>query len=114
MAIVKFTHSVKYNGVFYDAHVPFEAKEMDIALLQTQGAIILSNVKTQPVVEEKVVSKQEEKKDDEKEDINALKSKLITYTAQQLVDFAKSRDINLKGASKKSEIFNIILESLEG
>ena len=41
MAQVKFVTAVKYNGVRYAAHTPFDVKDADVDALVRDGAIVI-------------------------------------------------------------------------
>lgn len=108
MAMVKFVHSVRYNREYYPAHTPFEVNDSDIALLQKQGAIVLSTLPKESISEPKsvVVPVPSE------EDTTDVREELLTMTIDELTRYAKEHDIDLQGKTRKAEIYNIIIESL--
>lgn len=124
MAQVKFVRSVKYEGNRYSAHTPFEVNDKDLALLESQGAIILTcqtsepapEVETPVVVEIGISAESVEISDDtdesEKEDVEKLKKELMDYSVAELTEFAKERSINLLGRTKKADIYNMIVSAL--
>lgn len=115
MAQVKFVRSVKYEGTRYPAHTPFEVNDKDIALLESQGAIILTSTIDEPkqkVEKPVIVDLPSIDTEPEKEDIESLKKELINYSVAELTKFAKERSIDLKGRIKKADIYNMIVSAL--
>lgn len=126
MTTLKFDKSVKFMGVRYAAHEAFKVSDEDAAELKKAGAIILS---VDPAVDEEPEapatlaaedesqeSEVEETADEEQEageDAAQLKEKLLEYTVPELVKFAEERGIDLQKKTKKAEIYNIIVATLE-
>lgn len=109
MTTVKFDHSVKYNGVRHPAHEAFAVDDGDVSELKAEGAIVLSAPKA-PEVQEPAPDEVEEP--DEGEDIQEIKESLVEYTVAELTEFAKDRGIDLQGKTRKADIYNIIVASL--
>ena len=121
MTTVKFDKSVKYQGVRYAAHEAFQVSDEDVAQLKASGATVLSVDTVAPPAppvtgeedsdtEGQVAGEEEEKEGDE--DVAQLKEKLLDYTVPELVKFAEERGIDLQKKTKKAEIYNIIIASL--
>lgn len=130
MTTLKFDKSVKYNGVRYAAHQVFQANDEDVEDLKTAGATILSAPATdtppapdaeggeEQKEEEGTDNDQEQTSDDDQEqpaveDVAQLKEKLLEYTVPELIQFAEERGIDLQKKTKKAEIYNIIVATLE-
>lgn len=105
MTTVKFDKSVKYKGVRYAAHEVFGVDENDVAQLREAGATIISTQKE--VVETPEVH--ENKSDN---DVAQLKEELLGFTAPKLIKFAQERGIDLRGKTRKADIYNIIIASI--
>ena len=112
MTIIKFSKSVKYNGVRYAAHEAFKVADEDVAQLVTAGATVLS-VEAPEDVEPNTQENDNEQSNDEKadEDVAQLKEDLLTYSVAELIEFAKKRYINLQGKTRKADIYNVIVAS---
>lgn len=121
MTIVKFDHSVKYQGVRYGAHEAFEVDDENVAELKKAGAIVLSAASNIPSQPEPNKGQGEEEGNDAAdihnsegdEDVAQLKEKLLEYTVPELIEFAQSRGINLQGKTRKADIYNIIVANLD-
>lgn len=61
MAKVQFSKAVKYNGVRYPAHTPFEADDKDLKELKESGAFLLEEEKAAKPKPKKEEAKKEEK-----------------------------------------------------
>lgn len=117
MTTVKFDKSVKYQGVRYAAHEAFKVEDADVAQLKIAGAIVLATEDTTPPEPEKG---QEDTGAEEDQDTNSdddvvypsLKEQLLECTVAELTQFAKERGIDLKGKTRKADIYNIIVASL--
>ena len=109
MTTVKFDKSVKYKGVRYNAHEVFVVDYEDLDDLKKAGATVLSVAPPAPSKEEKQEPVKEEAK---VEDVAKLKEALIGYTVPELMAFAKERGIDLQGKTKKADVFNHIVASL--
>ena len=109
MTTVKFDKSVKYKGVRYNAHEVFVVDYEDLDDLKKAGATVLSVAPPAPSQEEEKEQKQEEAK---VEDVAKLKEALIGCTVAQLTQFAEERGIDLQGKTKKADIYNHIVASL--
>lgn len=111
MIFVKFDHSVKYNGVRYSAHEVFSVNNDDVPELRKVGAIVMSE-KTDENAEEKELENAEEGVVESK-DVNKLKEHFLKYSVAELTKFAQDNDIDLQGKTKKADIYNIIVETLQ-
>lgn len=138
MATVKFDHRVKYKKQWHPAHTTFQVDEGDVPALKALGAQVLSREKpaTPPAEEpgqgstppagenhesngdsgENEGSQQgEQEGDGDKggEDRNAaLKEELLSYNLEKLTAFAKERGIDLKGKTRKADVYNVIIAAL--
>lgn len=115
MTTIKFSKSVKYKGVRYAAHETFKVADEDVAQLVEQGATVLSV--DAPVDDESVETgedkdSEESEEDESDEDVDQLREVLLTYSVPDLVDFAKKRGINLQGKTRKADVYNVIVASL--
>lgn len=115
MTTVKFDHAVKYAGVRHAAHEVFPVKDSDIDALIKAGAIIMSAAEPNtPAGEADNESDEDEKPaDNENDDTNALREELLGYTTSELTAFAKERGIDLQGKTRKADIYNVIVASLD-
>lgn len=86
MAEVKFVNNVKYKGVHYPAHTPFEVEDADVEALVKDGAIV--------TVPPKAVE-------------NSDKS-LDTMKVDELRAYAESNNIDIGKATKKADILAVI------
>lgn len=109
MTTVKFDKSVKYKGVRYNAHEVFVVDYEDLDDLKKAGATVLSVAPPAPSQEEE---KEQEKEEAKVEDVAKLKEALIGCTVAQLTQFAEERGIDLQGKTKKADIYNHIVASL--
>lgn len=119
MTTVKFDKSVKYQGVRYAAHEAFKVDDEDVDQLKKAGAIVLA---TEPVAPpqpdpegdgEETSGVADGQEEPSGENVAQLKEKLLEYTVPELVQFAEERGIDLQKKTKKAEIYNIIVASLD-
>ena len=96
MAEVKFVNAVKYKGVRYPAHTPFQVADEDVDSLVNSGAIVL----VPPQV------KEGESEGEENEGKN-----LDEMTVNELKAYAAEKDIDISKAEKKADILAAIKES---
>lgn len=96
MAEVKFVNAVKYKGVRYPAHTPFQVADEDVDSLVNSGAIVL----VPPQV------KEAESEGEENEGKN-----LDEMTVNELKAYAAEKDIDISKAEKKADILAAIKES---
>lgn len=133
MTTIKFDKSVKYQGVRYAAHEAFKVADEDVAELKEAGATVLSVdtpvdppeppvAPTEPPANDDADKDDADKDDEEEEsqqaqqsdeDVAQLKEKLLEYTVPELIKFAEERNIDLQKKTKKAEIYNIIVATLE-
>lgn len=120
MTTIKFDKSVKYKGVRYAAHEAFKVADEDVAQLKKAGATVLStDPVTPPQLEpngqgEDETSGVAEGQDGEgDEDVAQLKEKLLECTVPELTAFAQERGIDLQGKTRKADIYNIIVATLD-
>ena len=119
MTTIKFDKSVKYQGVRYAAHEAFKVEDEDVAQLKKAGAIVLATEETTPPAPESPDKGQEDTGTQEghneegNEDVAQLKEKLLDYTVADLTNFAQERGIDLQGKTRKADIYNIIVASLD-
>ena len=118
MTTIKFDKAVKYKGVRYAAHEAFKVDDADVEDLKNAGATILSvDAPVDPPAAQQPAQGNED--DDSAqaqqpaEDVAQLKEKLLEYTVPELVKFAEERNIDLQKKTKKAEIYNIIVATLE-
>lgn len=83
MAQVKFVNKVKYNGVMYAAHTPFQVDDKDVDALVAKGAIVT----VAPEGGEKSIDKMK---------VDELKA------------YAEENGIDIAGLEKKSDILAAI------
>lgn len=129
MATVKFDHKVKYHKEWHPAHTAFHADECDVPALKAAGAQVLSrdeSSETPPANDDKgntpaagetgenASESGDDTGDDEPENdaSAALKEELLTYSLDKLNAFAKEHDIDLKGKTRKAEVYNAIIAAL--
>lgn len=117
MTLVKFDKSVKYQGVRYAAHEAFKVEDSDVAQLKKAGAIVLATEDTTPPAPESPDKGQEEVGAQEgqkecNEDVSQLKEELLGFTVAELTKFAQERGIDLQGKTRKAEIYNTIVATL--
>jgi hypothetical protein len=105
MTTVKFDKSVKYNGVRYAAHEVFKVIDEDVPQLKAAGATVLS-------VEPAVNPDEGKQPECNQEDTAELKESLLDYTVPQLIEFAEERNIDLQGKTRKADIYNMIVATL--
>lgn len=104
MATVKFDKSVKYKGERHLAHVVFEVDDADVPALKKAGATVISVSSAQ--------EQKQEPQEQKQEDNSQLREDLLGYSVAQLTEFAKQRGIDLQGKTRKADIYNIIVASL--
>ncbi len=129
MASVKFDHRVKYNRQWHPAHTAFDVKDADLPQLVKLGAHVLSRgekpkeedpgtgtTQTQDNGEnsgETGENSGNNASGDKGEDSTAtLKEELLGYKVDELIAFAQEHNIDLKGKTRKSDVYNIIVASL--
>ena len=115
MTTVKFDRSVKYQGIRYAAHESFQVDDSDVEQLKKAGATVLSVEPVSPPSQEDEQAGEEEITEEAQEggeDIAKLKEELLEYTVSELTKFAQERGIDLQKKTKKAEIYNIIVASL--
>ena len=113
MTTVKFDRSVKYNGVRYAAHEAFKVDDSDVAELRAAGATILAVETVNPPAPENAGKEgAEETAPETVENVAELKESLLSFTVAKLVEFAQDRNIDLQGKTRKADIYNIIVASL--
>ncbi len=114
MTTVKFDKSVKYNGVRYAAHEAFKVADEDVVDIKKAGATILATESETPSAEHEVVEAEvSDGQEAKREDVTQLKEELLAYTVPELIKFAQERGIDLQKKTKKAEIYNIIVASIE-
>ena len=96
MAEVKFVNAVKYKGVRYPAHTPFQVADEDVDSLVNSGAIVL----VPPQV------KEAESEGEENEGKN-----LDEMTVNELKAYAAEKDIDISKVEKKAAILAAIKEA---
>ena len=117
MTTVKFDRSVKYQGVRYAAHEVFKVDDEDVAQLKKAGATVLSTDPVSPPQPEPDGKGEDEadRVEDSQigdEDVAQLKEDLLSYTVPELTAFAQEHGIDLRGKTRKADIYNIIVASL--
>ena len=117
MTTVKFDCSVKYQGVRYAAHEAFKVDDSDVEELKKAGATVLSVEPFTPPQPEPYGKGEEELDGVEDsqigyEDVAQLKEDLLSYTVPELTAFAKERGIDLLGKTRKADIYNIVVASI--
>lgn len=122
MTTVKFDKSVKYNGIRYSAHEAFKVADKDVDQLRKDGATVLSTDHSDSVdlnpsgtdsgINGNTEEGAENQNSNSGEDVAKLKEDLLKYTATQLAEFAKERGINLEGKTRKADIYNTIVATL--
>lgn len=118
MTTIKFDRSVKYQGVRYAAHEAFKVEDSDVEELKKVGATVLSVETVTPPQPEPHGTGEERAMDTAdceggEEDAAKLKEDLLSYTVAALVQFAEERNIDLQGKTRKADIYNVIVASLE-
>lgn len=115
MTTVKFDKSVKYQGVRYAAHEAFKVNDSDVEELKKAGATVLSVETVTPPQPEPNGTGEDGAQDtaDGAEDVAKLKEDLLSYTVAELTQFAEERGIDLKGKTRKADIYNVIVASLD-
>ena len=96
MAEVKFVNTVKYKGVRFPAHTPFQVADEDIDSLVKSGAIVLVPAEV----------KEAEGEGEENEGKN-----LDEMTVNELKAYAAEKDIDISKAEKKADILAAIKEA---
>lgn len=115
MTTVKFDKSVKYQGVRYAAHEAFKVEDNDVEELKKAGATVLSVEPATPPQPEPTGTGEDGAEDtaDGAEDVAKLKEDLLGYTVSELTQFAEERGIDLQGKTRKADIYNVIVASLD-
>ena len=121
MTTIKFDKSVKYQGIRYAAHEAFKVADEDVDELKKAGATVLATedptTPPQPGPddqgEEGVGGDVEGEEDENDEDVAHLKMELLGYTVSELTKFAEERNIDLQGKTRKADIYNIIVASID-
>ena len=119
MTTIKFDKSVKYQGVRYAAHEAFKVADEEVAKLKKAGATVLSvDAPVAPPVDPPATAgnadeQNEGQEQQAAEDVAKLKEQLLEYTVAELVKFAQERGIDLQKKTKKAEIYNIIIASIQ-
>lgn len=90
MAEVKFVNTIKYKGVRYPAHTPFQVADEDVDSLVDSGAIVL-------------VAPQTKAAEVESDNIN-----LDKMTVNELKDYAAEKEINISRIERKADILAAI------
>ena len=118
MTTIKFDRSVKYQGVRYAAHEAFKVNDSDVEELKKAGATVLS-VETVTPPQPELSSTGEDGAQDTAdgqegaEDVAELKEALLEYAVAELTQFARERDIDLQGKTRKADIYNVIVAALD-
>ena len=115
MTTVKFDKSVKYEGVRHSAHEAFQVKDSDVPELRKNGAIILSahtDDNAKPPAQQSDENQDKVETTESKEDVAKIRETLLDYSVPQLTKFAKERNINLQGKTRKADIYNTIVAAL--
>ena len=118
MTTVKFDKTVKYRGVRYPAHVAFDVADKDVEQLREAGATVLAVNPEVPelapvsdgVIELMKIATSEVHESDE--NIEKMKEALLEYTLVELTQFAKDHNIDLHGKTRKADVYNMIVASL--
>lgn len=118
MTTVKFNHSVKYQGVRYAAHEAFKVDDSDVEELKKAGATVLSVETVTPPQPEPNGTGEDGAQDTADsgggaEDVAKLREDLLGYTVAELTQFAEERGIDLKGKTRKADIYNVIVAALD-
>ena len=114
MTTIKFDKSVKYQGVRYAAHEAFKVDDSDVEDLKKAGATVLSVETVTPPQPKPDGAGEDGAQDtaDGKDDAK-LKEDLLEYTVPELTQFAEERGIDLKGKTRKADIYNVIVAALD-
>lgn len=119
MTTVKFDKAVKYMGVRYDAHEAFAVEDSDVDQLKQAGATVLAvetvapaSLEPESKSEEEVDGAEEGQTEEASYDVAELKEKLLGCTVNELMQFAKDHNIDTQGKTRKADIYNIIVASL--
>jgi hypothetical protein len=91
MAEVKFFNAVKYKGVRYPAHTPFQVADEDVDMLVKAGAIVL-------VAPQAKAAKGEGDED----------KSLDEMTVNELKAYAAEKEIDISKVEKKADILAAI------
>lgn len=128
MAKVKFVKAVKYDGVRFPAHTPFEVKDEELEAIKAAGAIVLEGLAVKPQLppEDPKGSNEHEEEDDKKDeelegdggeketpekpviDMEAL----TKMTTNELKKFAADNNIKVPANGAKADVFNAIVAAL--
>lgn len=103
MIKVKFSMSVLYKGQRYPAHTVFDAADEDEAALIKDGAIVMERSKKD---DKPHLVKPSAPAATEKDQVEISPD----MTVSELVEIAEKYDVDMKGKTKKSEIYNILVE----
>ena len=96
MAEVKFVNAVKYKGVRYPAHTPFQVADEDVDSLVNSGAIVL--------VPPQVKEAESEGAENEGKNLDEM-------TVNELKAYAAEKDIDISKVEKKAAILAAIKEA---
>lgn len=114
MAIIKFDHSVKYNGVRYAAHEAFKAENKDVPQLKEAGAIVLNAEEPETAYDSEDEKHTEtENAESTATDVSEMREKLLEYTLAELIQFAKDNNIDLQDKTRKADIYNVIIAAIQ-
>lgn len=112
MASVKFDHRVKYAKVWHPAHTVFEVDDRDVPELKKLGCQVLSYGEASAQFKAPTEDKAADSADEQGESTADIKEKLLEYTVNELIAFAKEHNIDLQDKTRKADIFNIIVANL--
>ena len=128
MAKVKFVKAVKYEGVRFPAHTPFEVKDEELEALKTAGAIVLEGPAVKPQLPPEDPKGSENGKEDEDKKDEELKggegeegtpdkpavdmTALTKMTTNELKKFAADNNITVPANGAKADVFNAIVAAL--
>ena len=112
MTTLKFDRSVKYQGVRYAAHEVFNVEDADVEDLRKAGATVISVAPATPPEVDETEDTEQDQEQESGEDTAHLKEELLEYTVPELIKFAEERGIDLQKKTKKAEIYNIIVATL--
>ena len=119
MVRVKFPTEVKYNGVRYPAHTPFDVEDRDLDSIVKSGAFVLSE---RPVEVEKPLvptpvtplwdaeEQEEVTRDEQSEEVYEPEKEIDfrRFTVFELKKYARDRDIDVRGVEKKADLISLI------
>lgn len=118
MTTIKFDRSVKYQGVRYAAHEAFKVEDSDVEELKKAGATVLSVETVTPPQPEPSGTGEDGTQDiadgeNGEKDVAKLKEGLLGYTVAELTQFAEEHGIDLQGKTRKADIYNVIVSTLD-